>query len=128
MSQPIPVMVRRYECPHCGRRRASKRTVEQHTGRCWRNPEARGCLTCRHFLPGEPGEPEVGYVGTAEGCAAGVDLSGRGVCDGCGGEGDVPIEPGAALGMTACPECGGDGVEVKPGPITGCDLWTRTEG
>jgi hypothetical protein len=85
--------------------------------RCWLNPAARGCKTCVHFVTygGEYGDH----------CDVGVDLTGRPACAGCGGHGWADISAGAQV------PCGpersinhiGDGAEVKPGPIVGCDRW-----
>lgn len=112
MTEPIPFKTTRYRCPHCPRTGASKARITEHMGRCWLNPAARGCKTCKHF---EPYGPEWG-----DACRLGVDLTGRPQCKTCAGFGDVP---GEDLGMTECPECAGDGAEVKAGPITGCAEW-----
>jgi hypothetical protein len=106
MAEPIPFRVLRYRCPHCPRTGSSKARITEHIGRCWLNPEVRGCKTCKHF---EPYGPENG-----DGCAVGVDLSGRPACVNCGGPGD-PWNP--------CEHCTGSGAEIKPGPIVGCDRW-----
>lgn len=132
MSEPIPVMVRRYDCPHCGHRRATKRTVVEHIGRCWRNPEARGCLTCRHYSPGDYPEPEVGYPGSDESCDQGISLAGTPACGVCHGQGLVQADE---YGVNPCPECDGSDAEpgepgcreVKPGPITGCHEWEASD-
>lgn len=120
---PIPVRVTRYRCPCCGRSHSSRRSAVDHIGRCWRNPAARGCKTCRHFDAGTSDEPEVGYPGSPESCAAGVSLDGRSACGTCGGYGAVL---GEDLGVSECPTCAGDGAEVKSGPIVGCDRWEAT--
>lgn len=106
--QPIPFTVTRYRCPTCPRTGSSKARITEHIGRCWTNPEARGCKTCKHF---EPYGPE-----NADGCAVDVDLSGRAPCPACLGIGPDPWNP-------KCSHCGGDGHEVKPGPIVHCDRW-----
>lgn len=113
LPAPIPLMVRRYQCPFCPRRQASKARTVEHMGRCWQNPAARGCKTCKHF--------DRAYGEYGDGCNAGVSLEGRPQCERCGGFGDIPVGPD--LGMTECPECAGDGAGVKPGPIVHCDLW-----
>lgn len=123
MIAPIPVRVLRHKCPHCRRSYAHRGSAISHMGRCWRNPEMRGCKTCRHFEQ-DPGEPEVGLMG-GEGCAVGVSLDGRPACPACGGHGLADASSGAQV------ECGpqftsahvGDGHEVKPGPIIRCDRW-----
>jgi hypothetical protein len=44
----MPIVVTRHQCPHCRRyTRARRDRVEQHMARCWQNPAARGCKTCR---------------------------------------------------------------------------------
>lgn len=121
-AEPIPFRVLRYRCPTCPRTASSKARMVEHIGRCWLNPEARGCKTCKHF---EPQGPE-----NADGCRAGVDLTGRPACTGCGGANWLPtgeiFRPRFAMGgpvYAQCPDCGGDGAEIKPGPIVGCDRW-----
>lgn len=118
MTEPIPVMVRRFRCPFCPRGHASKARAVEHIGRCWSNPAARGCKTCRHFAGWDVYGEEV--------CEQGVDLSGRPACERCGGYGDIPV--GGDLGMTECPECTGDGAAVKAGPIVHCDQWESSGG
>ena len=105
-AEPIPFKTTRYRCPFCPRTAANVTRMREHIGRCWLNPAARSCKTCKHF---EPYGPE-----NADGCAVGVDLSGRPACTNCGGPGD-PWNP--------CERCTGDGAEVKPGPIVGCEKW-----
>ncbi|MCW2768525.1 MAG: hypothetical protein JWO11_4484 [Nocardioides sp.] len=122
MSEPIPVRVLRHKCPHCGRTASRPGRAREHIARCWHNPEARGCKTCKHFEP---------YGGESDdGCDAGVSLTGRAACGGCGGANFVftgeYFRPRFAAGgpvMGPCPQCGGDGAEIKPGPIVGCDRW-----
>ncbi|MER7815613.1 hypothetical protein [Streptomyces sp. NPDC096153] len=46
---PIPVVVTRFKCRHCGRTHAKRPAAVDHIGRCWRNPGNRGCKTCAHF-------------------------------------------------------------------------------
>ena len=121
MSAPIALMVRRYQCPHCPHRRAKKATIVEHIGRCWHNPDARGCLTCRHYEPGTASEPEVGWPGTPPSCDRGVSLDGRPVCPECNGYGTT--FDGKTLGAMECGSCAGDGAEVKPGPVVHCHEW-----
>lgn len=109
MSEPIPVQVTRYRCPSCGRSANSRSRTREHMARCWLDPENRGCKTCRCFWQGAEGE----------GCAKGVDLSGRPACTRCAGSG------WSDLGAS-CPDCDNSPEardEVKAGPIIHCDLW-----
>lgn len=128
MAEPIPVRVTRYRCPHCVRSHSSRSGAVRHIARCWFNPDARGCKTCAHFEPADdacgctPG-CNWGNSGQSipEGCAVGVDLTGRPACPDCKGVGST-VDAGS-LGVSECVTCGGDAVEVKPGPIVGCPLW-----
>ncbi len=113
MSAPIPITVRRHKCPHCPKSYANKQPAVAHIGRCWYNPAARGCKTCKHFT--------YAFYDGGEACLVDVDLTGRPRCETCGGFGDALAGPG--LGMTECPACSGNGAEVKAGPIVHCDLW-----
>lgn len=128
MSQPIAFKTIRYRCPHCPRTGASKTRIAEHIGRCWTNPAARGCKTCEHYegwsdaCGCEPGCNWGGSAGVAEHCHAGVSLAGRPECDTCKGRGQIYID-GEFGGVTECPTCGGDGAEIKPGPIVHCDRW-----
>jgi hypothetical protein len=114
VTEPIPVKVTRYRCTHCPRTGAVKARIQDHIGRCWLNPAARGCKTCKHF---EPCGPE-----WSESCGAGISLTGRPECDTCKGRGQVYID-GEFGGVSECPECGGDGAEIKRGPVIGCHEW-----
>lgn len=114
MSEPIPVKVTRYRCPHCPRTGSSKARARTHMARCWYNPAARGCKTCKHF--------DNTYEDYGEDCNAGVDLSGRPPCTACQGDGRIYLDE-IDLGSSECTACGGDAAEVKPGPIVGCDKW-----
>lgn len=105
MTDPIPFIVTRFRCPFCRRTRSSKKRTADHIGRCWSNPETRGCKTCEHYelvetgehcFPGRPCNCNDGY----EGCAVGVSLAGHGT--------------------------DGDDDYVRPGPIVGCDKWEAT--
>jgi len=113
MPEPIPFKVTRYRCPHCPRTASRPIRIREHMTRCWLNPAAKGCKTCKHF---EPYGPE-----NADGCKVGVDLTGRPECKTCGGIGEV-FDRGD-FGVSECAECGGDGHEIKPGPIVGCASW-----
>jgi hypothetical protein len=121
VTAPVAVRVTRYQDPWCGRTHSSRKRAVEHMGRCWRNPDARGCLTCRHFEPAIPGEVETGWPGETEGCAVGVSLAGRPECPDCYGgrvggiEFDTP--------QTVCPSCNGNHTAVKPGPIVHCEKW-----
>src|SRR5690242_9242341 len=77
-AEPLPMIVTRYQCPHCRRTRSKQAAASAHIARCWKNPNARGCKTCAHFdqvptgddcLPGHPCNCNNGW----ERCAA--DLS-----------------------------------------------------
>ncbi len=90
--------------------------------RCWWNPEARGCKTCKHF--------NGPYADWGDECDLGVDLSGRPACENCHGQNYVFTgemhrqrfqKPGRVMGQ--CPKCKGDGAEIKPGPIIHCEKW-----
>lgn len=114
MSEPIPLQVTRYRCPHCARTASSKSRTREHMARCWYNPAVRGCKTCKHF--------DNTYEDYGEDCNVGVDLSGRPACADCHGTGY------ADTGLFAdtdpkCPTCKGDAAEIKPGPIVGCEKW-----
>ena len=66
---PAPITVTRHQCPHCRRyTRAKRERVEEHMGRCWQNPAARGCKTCVHFEPADPDGPYPEHPGWPEGC------------------------------------------------------------
>jgi hypothetical protein len=52
-ATPVLVWVRRWQCPFCRRRRASKTATAAHIARCWSNPRNRTCKTCAH-LTGHP--------------------------------------------------------------------------
>ena len=113
MSEPIPVRVTRYRCPHCARSASSKGRSREHIARCWYNPDAKGCKTCKHF--------DGTYEDYGEDCAVGVDLTGRSECGRCQGTGFDP-RYGWDSGEK-CPVCGGKPDAVKPGPIVGCEKW-----
>jgi hypothetical protein len=122
---PVRIVVTRWKCPHCNRGWSAKGWAARHIDRCWHNPAARGCKTCKHF--------DMDYDGY-EVCGMGVDLTGSPQCARCGGMGDIPagsIHDGT-LAASCCPECGGDGgtngPQRKPGPIVHCDLWEGSRG
>jgi hypothetical protein len=128
--EPEAIRVTRYRCPFCARSHSSRTRAVQHITRCWRNPAAHGCKTCAHYEPAEAGDWTIGDLGAAEGCGADVDLTGRSACGHCGGNNYVYTgetfrprfaAPGAV--MAQCPECKGNGAEVKPGPVVHCPLW-----
>lgn len=73
MTTAIRLKVVRYQCPHCSRTHSKKAAAEQHIARCWRNPEARGCKTCRHFIPESEG-PYPQHPRIPEECEAGRKL------------------------------------------------------
>jgi len=94
--EPIPFVTTRYACPYCTRTASAKARIREHMGRCWYNPDARGCKTCANFRDGEAGSyPE--DPGVEEYCGLGVNLAGS------GDEYDLDY--------------------VRPGPIIGCDKW-----
>jgi hypothetical protein len=124
MTAPIPVRVLRHKCPHCPRTASRPVRIREHMDRCWHNPAARGCKTCKHH-DFEYGEPDVGLDGDGDVCEQGVDLAGRPACGACNGQCET-FDLGT-LGVSECYECGGDGAEVKPGPIVHCDLWEASE-
>ena len=114
MSAPIAVQVTRYRCPFCPRSLSSKTRMVEHIGRCWKNPGARGCMTCLHFVK-EEGEPDVGLP-AFEDCKADIDLNGG--CHACG----KPPKPGHR-------HCEDHPMAdmTMPGPIVGCALWEAAD-
>jgi hypothetical protein len=77
-------MVRRFECPFCSRRRAAKKAVAEHLGRCWLNPAVRSCKTCAHLdeydggdtcFPGRPCDCNA----PSRSCRAGVKFEENGL-------------------------------------------------
>jgi len=116
-AEPIPVRVLRHRCPFCGRTASRPGRAREHIARCWHNPAARGCKTCRHF---DGPVPEWGDT-----CAVGVDLAGRRACPGCGGFGWCDISAGAQVPCNSEVTAAhiGNGAEIKPGPIIGCHDW-----
>lgn len=81
MTQPIPLVVTRHQCPHCRRTWAKKATATAHIARCWKNPAARGCKTCHHHTPHEEG-PYPEHPGWPEQCEEGRNLT-NGLRTGC---------------------------------------------
>jgi hypothetical protein len=81
MTAPVAVRSVRHQCPHCRRTWARRAAAVAHVARCWRNPEARGCLTCAHFEPFEEG-PYEKHPGFPESCGAGRDIT-TGLVTGC---------------------------------------------
>jgi hypothetical protein len=118
VSDPIPVKITRYRCPFCTRSASRPARAREHIARCWYNPQARGCKTCRNYSRPYDGEEFGG--GGEEFCDAGISLTGRPACGLCHGYGQVF---GEELGASECPECGGDAAEIKPGPIVHCSEW-----
>jgi hypothetical protein len=94
----VPVMVQRFECPFCKRRRSAKKAVREHIARCWHNPAARSCKTCANFTD-EPGSGEYCEAGRPCPCNQGYRECRAGVQ-------------------------GVDAGEIK----TGCPLWRPKEG
>ncbi len=94
---PLLVLVRRYECPHCRRRRANKAATVEHMGRCWYNPASRTCKTCVLFERSDCcGMADVYGCYTpmcpTDRCTAGVDLPAAGLMVGCPAWSDTPTE------------------------------------
>lgn len=124
MTAPIAVRVTRYQDPHCGRTHSSRRRAVEHMARCWRNPDTRGCLTCRNFEQ-DLRDVEVGLPG-GESCAVGVSLAGQPgyiICE-------QHIDPECPFGTSAadqCPDCRTDGKAGKPGPIVHCEKWEAAD-
>jgi len=73
MTTAIRVKVVRFQCPHCSRTHSKKASAEAHINRCWYNPAARGCKTCRHFSPESEG-PYPEHPPISEECWAGRKL------------------------------------------------------
>lgn len=73
-AQPLPVVVTRHQCPHCGTTRAKKPAAAAHIGRCWQNPDARGCKTCKFFEPATSEGPYSEHPGWPEECGAGEGI------------------------------------------------------
>lgn len=108
-------MARRYRCPHCGRSRAAKAATVAHMARCWRDPNNRACLTCKHF-----DRDFDGY----ESCDRGVDLTPLPPCERCGGSGIVESVNSHGIFGASCPTCdGGDTMKGTQGVVANCDLW-----
>ena len=125
MPEPIAVRVTRYQCPPCGRTHSSRQRAVEHMGRCWRNPEARGCLTCRHFDQFD-GEPDVGLAAYEE-CEVGVSLAGQPAFEFCATHGADMANPFGPPEAADCPDCRIDGNAVKPGPIVHCEKWEAAD-
>lgn len=128
-AQPIAVRVTRYKCPSCSRTASTRARSSAHIARCWSNPEARGCKTCKNFEPAHDAcgcEPGCNWGGqpAPESCAVDVSLAGRPACEPCNGRGETFDEE---FGASECQDCGGDGAEVKPGPIVHCEKWEKSE-
>lgn len=77
-TDPIPVRVTRYRCPHCARSHSARRRAVEHIGRCWFDPDNRTCKTCANYEPPESGgcfgDPQCNCPDTPQNCTAGVDL------------------------------------------------------
>jgi hypothetical protein len=114
--------VTRYGCPCCPRTHATRRDALAHVGRCWVNPDNRGCKTCAHFEERMPGEIDTGYPGEEEACALGVSLAGQDAYEFCPAHTD-PVNPFGSDGASGCADCRTDGKHVPPGPILHCGLW-----
>ena len=44
-----------YECQYCGALKRSKLICERHEATCFRNPEAKNCVLCKHVFSGSKG-------------------------------------------------------------------------
>ena len=78
MSEPIPLEVTRYICPHCRRGHSKKLACSAHISRCFKNPENRSCKTCAYH---ERALPDIGYApAEPEACARG---NGEAIPKGC---------------------------------------------
>lgn len=85
---PVPVTVQRFECPFCRCRRSARKATADHIARCWLNPAARACKTCKFFTDEPDGEPcGIGECDCSRGfwqCEAGVaDVAGGRIMSGC---------------------------------------------
>lgn len=76
VALPIPVVVTRHQCPFCRITRAKKAAMAAHIARCWHNPAAKACKTCRHYEPPQSG-PYDEDPGWPEGCGAGCRIDHR---------------------------------------------------
>lgn len=133
-AEPIAVRQIRYKCPFCPRTHSRPVRAREHIGRCWLNPDARGCKTCKHFESAAEqccGAPDLNQCYTpwcadvADRCRAGVSLAGRPACGACSGSGEVVdvFDDEFEHPVAVCPACDGDSAEVKPGPIVHCEKW-----
>lgn len=109
MTTAIRLKVVRFQCPHCHRTHSKKQAAEAHIARCWQNPAARGCKTCRHFIPECEG-PYPQHPPFPEECEAGRKLL-SGLHTGCPvwesktapcAECSTPIPAGRAFCSTRC--------------------------
>lgn len=48
---PIPVLVRRFQCPSCRRTFSKRKRAENYMATCPSDPKRRACKTCRHLIP-----------------------------------------------------------------------------
>lgn len=74
MTAPVAIRAVRHQCPFCRRTWARRTAAEAHVARCWRNPQARGCKTCVHYMLPEEG-PYEQHPGWPESCHAERDLT-----------------------------------------------------
>ena len=83
-AEPIEYTTKRYRCPHCPRSLAKRSAMVVHIDRCWYNPAARSCKTCRHLEPPDCcGEPQAygcytPMCPTEPTCVRGVELPAAG--------------------------------------------------
>lgn len=130
MTEPIVITVKRHKCPCCGKSYANKGSAVAHINRCWHNPAAKGCKTCRHYEPADSGDWEVGDTGLPEFCQRGVDLTVP--CRTCEVTDDVVWSERVGVeqvpGYVELSPCGAcNGTRRDPDcltrPIVHCDLW-----
>jgi hypothetical protein len=82
---PVPVMVRRFECPFCRHRRSAMKAAAAHIARCWLNPAVKACKTCAHFTD-EPGSGEYCEAGRPCPCDQGYRKCEAGIPEVADGE------------------------------------------
>lgn len=75
--EPIRKPVVRWQCGYCPRTLARRTAIVEHMDRCWRNPAARGCLTCVHRY--EPSGDGIIEPFSPEGCRVGVPMPDNGL-------------------------------------------------
>jgi hypothetical protein len=89
MTQPLAIRVTRYQCPHCSRTSSKKAAAQAHIGRCWHNPDNRGCKTCTHYEP----------AGSGAQCVPGDQCTCNTYPESCAAE----AAPDDSIPLTRCP-------------------------